>query len=157
MDAPRRGSRLPRPTDIAVRSAAVFLAFVLLLGGALPVRADGYIVDIRPRGIAGPQADAAALSPVPLLAPTAPLWLTYEVQPGDTLSAIAARAGTDVATLVARNGLDSSDRIVPGQVLRLDGTVTPALALPADVSGVAIARLVPYLGRWWFRGGWFPR
>jgi hypothetical protein len=47
-----------------------------------------------------------------------------------------------------------------------DERVTPELAqalrrltatLPGDVGGVAIARLVPYLGRWWFRGGWFPR
>ncbi len=28
---------------------------------------------------------------------------------------------------------------------------------PAAVAGFAIPRLVPYLGRWWYRGGWYPR
>lgn len=26
-----------------------------------------------------------------------------------------------------------------------------------DVAGFLIPRLVPYLGRWWYRGGWYPR
>jgi hypothetical protein len=30
-------------------------------------------------------------------------------------------------------------------------------AVPRDVGGYAIPRLVPYLGRWWYRGGWYPR
>jgi len=29
--------------------------------------------------------------------------------------------------------------------------------IPDDVDGIAIPRLVPYLGRWWYRGGWYPR
>lgn len=60
------------------------------------------------------------------------------------------------------------DRTTSPWVLSVDADerVTPELAqalrrlvavLPADVCGVAIARLVPYLGRWWFRGGWYPR
>jgi glycosyltransferase involved in cell wall biosynthesis len=50
--------------------------------------------------------------------------------------------------------VDADERVTPelGQALRrLADTVPP------DVHGVAVARLVPYLGRWWFRGGWFPR
>jgi hypothetical protein len=44
--------------------------------------------------------------------------------------------------------------------------VTPELAteirsalvsVSADVDGFAVPRLVPYLGRWWYRGGWYPR
>jgi len=44
--------------------------------------------------------------------------------------------------------------------------VTPELAteirsalvsVGADVDGFAVPRLVPYLGRWWYRGGWYPR
>ncbi|MCX7707287.1 MAG: LysM peptidoglycan-binding domain-containing M23 family metallopeptidase [Anaerolineae bacterium] len=126
------GSRqLQRPVNIAYWGSAVLLALALFLGAALPTRADGYIVDIRPRGIAGPQADAVAVSPMPAAIPGAASWRTYVVQPGDTLSTIAARSGTDVATLVARNGLESPDRIVPGQVLRLDGEATPGPAFPA--------------------------
>ena len=29
--------------------------------------------------------------------------------------------------------------------------------VPDDVDGFALPRLVPYLGRWWYRGGWYPR
>ena len=32
----------------------------------------------------------------------------------------------------------------------------PAL-VPPGVAGFAIPRLVCYLGRWWYRGGWYPR
>lgn len=36
--------------------------------------------------------------------------------------------------------------------------IVEALAhVPDDVDGFAIPRLVPYLGRWWYRGGWYPR
>src|SRR5262249_17458524 len=50
--------------------------------------------------------------------------------------------------------IDADERVTPelGEALR--GGVS---AEPDDVAGIAIARLVPYLGRWWFRGGWFPR
>ncbi|MGQ9491126.1 MAG: LysM peptidoglycan-binding domain-containing M23 family metallopeptidase [Anaerolineae bacterium] len=106
---------------------------ILWSGLPVSVYADAYIADTRARGMAGPQADAVVLSPMPMISRQAvPSWRTYEVQPGDTLSIIAARTGTDVATLVAQNGLASPDRIVPGQVLRLDGEAAPAPALPAD-------------------------
>jgi hypothetical protein len=60
----------------------------------------------------------------------------------------------DHATMPWVLSVDADERVTPelGQALqRLVGSV------PATVGGVAIARLVPYLGRWWFRGGWFPR
>lgn len=127
------------PSRIARCSVTALLAFVLFFGVAPLARAGGYIVDIRPRGIAGPQADAAVLSPKPVAIPgAASFWRTYVVQPGDTLSAIAARSGIDVATLVARNGLESPDRIVPGQVLRLDGEAAPG---PALQTGGPLARV----------------
>lgn len=43
----------------------------------------------------------------------------YVVRLGDSLTAIAARYGTDVETLAARNQLASVDRIYEGQVLRI--------------------------------------
>jgi LysM repeat protein len=46
---------------------------------------------------------------------------TYVVQPGDTLSAIAARAGMSVADLAATNGLDPAAPLLSGSVLRLGG------------------------------------
>jgi len=45
----------------------------------------------------------------------------YVVQPGDTLSAIAARAGMTVSQLAADNGLDPNGTLVSGTVLRVGG------------------------------------
>jgi soluble lytic murein transglycosylase-like protein len=51
---------------------------------------------------------------------------SYIVQPGDTLSAIAARAGTSVAELAAVNGIDPSAPLLSGAVLKLSGASTEA-------------------------------
>ena len=45
----------------------------------------------------------------------------YTVQPGDTLSGIAARAGVSVADLAAANGLDPNGIIVAGTTLAVAG------------------------------------
>jgi glycosyltransferase involved in cell wall biosynthesis len=60
----------------------------------------------------------------------------------------------DQATMPWVLSIDADERVTPELAQALERLVA---ALPADVAGVAIARLVPYLGRWWFRGGWFPR
>jgi N-acetylmuramoyl-L-alanine amidase len=59
---------------------------------------------------------AAARTP----APPAPAG-SYVVRPGDTLSAIAARAGMTVAQLAADNGLNPNGYLVSGSVLRFGG------------------------------------
>lgn len=46
---------------------------------------------------------------------------SYTVQPGDTLSGIAARFGLDWHSLALDNGLANPNLILPGQTLRLDG------------------------------------
>ncbi|MBV7256941.1 LysM peptidoglycan-binding domain-containing protein [Pacificimonas sp. WHA3] len=46
---------------------------------------------------------------------------SYTVRPGDTLSELAARFGTDVGTLTALNGIDNPDRIFAGQTLTVPG------------------------------------
>ncbi|MDD9148171.1 LysM peptidoglycan-binding domain-containing protein [Sporolactobacillus sp. CQH2019] len=51
---------------------------------------------------------------------------TYKVRPGDTLSAIAGRLGTNVQALAALNGIRNVNLIKPGQVLRLKKTNHPA-------------------------------
>jgi LysM repeat protein len=58
---------------------------------------------------------AAASAP----APSAPAATTYTVQPGDTLSGIAARHGTSVGHLANINGLANPNLLSVGQVLRL--------------------------------------
>jgi LysM repeat protein len=45
----------------------------------------------------------------------------YVVQPGDTLTAIAQRAGTSVAELAAANGLDPNGVLLAGATLHLSG------------------------------------
>jgi LysM repeat protein len=67
-------------------------------------------------------------------APTASA--SYVVQPGDTLSAIAARAGTTVAQLAASNGLNPNAFLLAGSVLRLSGS-SAALPTTVEVSGQA--------------------
>jgi LysM repeat protein len=47
---------------------------------------------------------------------------THRVRPGETLSKVASRYGTTVDALVALNGLQSADRIWPGQTLRVRGS-----------------------------------
>jgi soluble lytic murein transglycosylase-like protein len=45
----------------------------------------------------------------------------YVVRPGDTLSAIAARAGMTIAQLAAANGLNPNGYLISGSVLRFGG------------------------------------
>lgn len=58
----------------------------------------------------------------------------YIVQPGDTLSKIAARYGVSVQTLLSLNGLSNPDRIWVGQRLRI-GKAEPAPNQPAPTAG----------------------
>lgn len=46
---------------------------------------------------------------------------SYAVKPGDTLSAIAARAGTSVSELAAANGMNPNGTLLSGKVLTLSG------------------------------------
>jgi LysM repeat protein len=60
---------------------------------------------------------------------------SYVVQPGDTLSAIAAHAGTSVASLAAANGLDPNGLLLTGTTLQLAGSGSSGA--PAASSGNA--------------------
>jgi LysM repeat protein len=62
---------------------------------------------------------------------------SYVVQPGDTLSAIAARAGLSPNSLAAANGLDPNGVLIAGSVLRLSGaaaTVPASAAVPVSTT-----------------------
>lgn len=66
----------------------------------------------------------------------------YVVQPGETLSAIAAKLGVTVQELVEANGLDNADFVFSGQRLKVPGsgpavTPTPAGA-PLGTTGLKI-------------------
>ncbi len=53
---------------------------------------------------------------------------SYVVQPGDTLSGIAARANVSVASLAAANGLDNVDYVRAGVTLVIPGTTVDTAA-----------------------------
>jgi LysM repeat protein len=55
----------------------------------------------------------------------------YEVQRGDTLSAIASRLGVSVDALAAANGLDPSNLLIAGTTLHAVGGSAPSSATPA--------------------------
>jgi LysM repeat protein len=77
---------------------------------------------------------------------------SYVVQPGDTLSAIAARAGISMAQLAADNGIDPNGTLLAGSVLRLSGggstfvSTSPATAATQPVGAAAQGSVVdpPY-------------
>jgi LysM repeat protein len=72
-----------------------------------------------------PLAVPVVVAPVAGAATSAP---TYVVQSGDTLSGIALRFGTDVATLVRLNRLPDADVVLAGTTLALP---TPVVRAPA--------------------------
>jgi soluble lytic murein transglycosylase-like protein len=93
-------------------------------------------------GTGAPQA--AAPSATTAAAPGAPAVLgSYVVRSGDTLGALAANAGVSLESMAAANGLDSSQPLLIGTVLKLPaGAPTPARAsepLPSQ-------RVVPAAG-----------
>ena len=83
----------------------------------------GSTIQIPPQGasVVTPAApeDAVASASVPASTSTSG---SYVVQPGDTLSAIAARAGLSVDSLAAANGLNPNAFLLIGTVLRLSGS-----------------------------------
>ena len=71
-------------------------------------------------GVASVPANAGQIkNPQPAPAPAAK---TYTVQSGDSLSAIAAKFGTDYQALAALNGIANPNLIYPGQVIKVNGS-----------------------------------
>jgi LysM repeat protein len=64
----------------------------------------------------------------------APAGGSYVVQPGDTLSAIAGRAGMTMEALAAANGLDPNGVLLSGAVLKLSGTASTPSVSPAQAA-----------------------
>jgi LysM repeat protein len=66
---------------------------------------------------------------------TGTTFTTVEVEPGETLSALAARYGTTAAALAAANGIADPNRIEAGTVLRLPGSGTGGGPAPSTTVG----------------------
>ncbi|HEY3191136.1 MAG TPA: glycosyltransferase family 2 protein, partial [Solirubrobacteraceae bacterium] len=50
--------------------------------------------------------------------------------------------------------VDADERVTPELATEIRAVLA---TVPPDVAGFAPPRLVCYLGRWWWRGGWYPR
>lgn len=85
---------------------------------------------------------AAVIAPAPAAPTKAVGGKTHEVTAGDTLWAIAQKAGTTVATLLAANGLSEGAIIFPGQKLKLSAPAPApaAVATPAAFEDPNIQR-----------------
>jgi LysM repeat protein len=63
---------------------------------------------------------------------------SYVVQPGDTLTAIAERAGTTVASLAAANDLNPNAYLLIGTVLNLDGVAATGTEAPTSTESTGL-------------------
>ncbi|MCA9907810.1 MAG: LysM peptidoglycan-binding domain-containing protein, partial [Anaerolineae bacterium] len=66
-------------------------------------------------------------------------WVTYVVQPGDTLFGLAQRTGTSMDALVAVNCIASADTIFVGQLLYMPFVPVPVTPSPVPPSPTPIA------------------
>jgi murein DD-endopeptidase MepM/ murein hydrolase activator NlpD len=114
-------------------SAVLFALLAFFVCALTPASAGGLVISSGLVGQAGPQIDTVAISPAPRLSTaqtTSPS--TYLVQRGDTLSGIAARFGTSVASLASLNGLTNADRIDAGRMLKVGAVTATSPMLPLD-------------------------
>jgi hypothetical protein len=72
-------------------------------------------------------------------------WPGYRAQ-----KQVALEAATEPWVL----SLDADERVTPELATQIRAVLA---SVPDGVDGFAIPRLVPYLGRFWYRGGWWPR
>lgn len=102
------------------------------LAAANGIPADAFVISGQTLNVPAPQATAAPAPAEAASAPQATPGGTF-VQPGDTLSAIAARMGTTPAALATANGITDPNVILAGTTLR------PASAAPAPATAPAQA------------------
>jgi N-acetylmuramoyl-L-alanine amidase len=85
-------------------------------------------------GMAGGSTTAAAPQPMG----------AYTVQPGDTLSGIAARSGVSVSQLAWMNGLDPSGYLLSGTPLKLPSGAAPTSAPASAPASAAVPDAAPH-------------
>jgi LysM repeat protein len=82
-------------------------------------------------------ASASTASAVPVSTATSSSGGDYLVHPGDTLTAIAARAGTTVSAIAAANGLDVDGILPAGRQLRVFGLPSAGASARAASTGAS--------------------
>jgi LysM repeat protein len=110
---PPGGLPAPTPTPISVGPQPVATPSQV---AAQPITQPGGAPQLPPTPTPVVQAPPATTAPS--------TGLTYTVQRGDTLSAIAKRFGTTVDAIVRANGITNPSRIVTGQKLIIPGATT---------------------------------
>ncbi len=98
----------------------------------VPTTVEGYAALQRTGAVPATPTASAAVSPAPTASGG-----SYTVQAGDTLTAIAGRAGVSVQSLAAANGLDPAGLLIAGSTLRLAGGGAAPAASSAPTGGPA--------------------
>jgi N-acetylmuramoyl-L-alanine amidase len=111
----------------------------LVAGSSLAIPPQGVTVTSSPGAVSGSTGDAdgdtdSDSGSSQTAAPSSSGG--YVVQPGDTLSAIAARLGVSVSSLAAANGLDPSSLLISGTMLHGAGS---SAASPASQAMAPVA------------------
>jgi N-acetylmuramoyl-L-alanine amidase len=96
------------------------------LAAANGLSVNGVLISGTVLHLSGGAAMVPASTTVPVSTTSSSSSGAYVVQPGDTLTAIATRAGLSMGSLAAANGLDPNGVLVSGTVLHLSGS--PAMA-----------------------------
>ena len=120
------GAYVVQPGDTLSAIAARAGLSVNSLAAANGLNPNAFLLTGTVLHLAGSSASSGTVLPA---SDTTGSGSSYVVQAGDTLSAIAARAGTTVDALAAANGLDPSHSLLTGTVLRV---------LPGSASGSAV-------------------
>lgn len=110
----------------------------VVLGSTIQIPSVPQAAAALSRGVPGPAAGVNPATARLSGAPPPPMG-GYTVRPGDTLSAIAARAGVPVGQIAFMNGLNPRGVLLAGTVLKLPtGAPAPRTAAPAPAQ-----RIVP--------------
>jgi LysM repeat protein len=112
-------------------------------GGALPAPAPK--LTILPEANAAPPVGIVTTTSTtqPPTTTSLPGSQTYTVDAGDTLTKIANRYGTTVATLLALNRLADPNNIAVGQRIVVPPPVSTTTTAPADGPGTSVATTTP--------------
>jgi LysM repeat protein len=126
------GAYVVQPGDTLTAIAARAGLSTRSLAAANGLDVDGILVSgtlIRLSGAAGASASAGTAVPVS----TTTSGGAYVVQPGDTLTAIAERAGVSPASLATANGIEENGVLISGKVIHLAGS--PATVVASAATG----------------------
>jgi LysM repeat protein len=115
------GSYVVQPGDTLSAIAARAGLSVDSLAAANGVNPNAFLLIGTVLRLSGSSPSSSTAGTVVPVSDTTSSSASYVVQPGDTLSAIAARSGTTVNSLAAANGLDPTHFLLTGTVIRVAG------------------------------------